>query len=147
VKYVLEGHERGVNWASFHPTLPLVISGADDRQVKLWRMNETKVGNIFHFSWSCTLFSSFSSFYFIIARYPVPFCNSLYSVSNFFYFSQFYFSPYFSPCFSIFLKAWEVDTMRGHTNNVSCVLFHPKHELIISNSEDRTIRVWDISKR
>jgi coatomer subunit alpha len=37
--------------------------------------------------------------------------------------------------------------MRGHTNNVSCVLFHPKHELIISNSEDRTIRVWDISKR
>ena len=43
VKYVLEGHERGVNWAAFHPTLPLVISGADDRQVKLWRMNETKV--------------------------------------------------------------------------------------------------------
>ena len=25
-KYVLEGHDRGVNWASFHPTLPLVIS-------------------------------------------------------------------------------------------------------------------------
>lgn len=44
-------------------------------------------------------------------------------------------------------QAWEVDTMRGHTNNVSCVLFHPKHELIVSNSEDRTIRVWDISKR
>jgi len=44
-------------------------------------------------------------------------------------------------------KAWEVDTMRGHTNNVSCVVFHPKHELIISNSEDRSIRVWDISKR
>ena len=42
VKYILEGHDRGVNWASFHPTLPLVISGADDRQVKLWRMNETK---------------------------------------------------------------------------------------------------------
>ena len=42
VKYVLEGHDRGVNWASFHPTLPLIISGADDRQVKLWRMNETK---------------------------------------------------------------------------------------------------------
>lgn len=37
--------------------------------------------------------------------------------------------------------------MRGHTNNVSCVVFHPKQELIISNSEDRTIRVWDISKR
>lgn len=39
VKYVLEGHDRGVNWASFHPTLPLIVSGADDRQVKMWRMN------------------------------------------------------------------------------------------------------------
>lgn len=46
VKYVLEGHERGVNWAAFHPTLPLVISGADDRQVKLWRMNETKAWEV-----------------------------------------------------------------------------------------------------
>jgi coatomer protein complex subunit alpha (xenin) len=33
VKYVLEGHDRGVNWAAFHPTLPLIVSGADDRQV------------------------------------------------------------------------------------------------------------------
>ena len=78
VKYVLEGHDRGVNWASFHPTLPLIISGADDNQVKLWRMNDT--------------------------------------------------------------KAWEMDTMRGHSNNVSCVIFHQSNEqdLIVSNSEDRT---------
>lgn len=39
VKYVLEGHDRGVNWASFHPSSPLIVSGADDRQVKLWRMS------------------------------------------------------------------------------------------------------------
>ncbi|KAI5659249.1 hypothetical protein M9H77_28042 [Catharanthus roseus] len=25
VKYVREGHDRGVNWASFHPTLPLIV--------------------------------------------------------------------------------------------------------------------------
>lgn len=55
---------RGVNWAAFHPSLPLIVSGADDRQVKLWRYNET--------------------------------------------------------------KAWEVDTLRGHTNNVSCVMFHAR---------------------
>jgi coatomer protein complex subunit alpha (xenin) len=39
VKYVLEGHSRGVNWASFHPTLPLIISCGDDRLIKLWRYN------------------------------------------------------------------------------------------------------------
>eukprot|EP01087_Luapelamoeba_hula_P004330 TRINITY_DN1425_c0_g1_i1.p1 TRINITY_DN1425_c0_g1~~TRINITY_DN1425_c0_g1_i1.p1 ORF type:complete len:1081 (-),score=150.06 TRINITY_DN1425_c0_g1_i1:28-3270(-) len=46
VKYVLEGHDRGVNWASFHPSLPLIISAADDRYVKLWRMNETKAWEV-----------------------------------------------------------------------------------------------------
>lgn len=46
VKFVLEGHERGVNWASFHPTLPLIVSGADDRQIKLWRMSDTKAWEV-----------------------------------------------------------------------------------------------------
>ncbi|XP_040579551.1 coatomer subunit alpha isoform X3 [Lepeophtheirus salmonis] len=46
VKHVLEGHDRGVNWASFHPTMPLIVSGADDRQIKLWRMNESKAWEV-----------------------------------------------------------------------------------------------------
>ena len=46
VKYVLEGHDRGVNWASFHPTLPLIVSAADDRQIKIWRMSETKAWEV-----------------------------------------------------------------------------------------------------
>jgi coatomer protein complex subunit alpha (xenin) len=40
-----------------------------------------------------------------------------------------------------------VDTCRGHYNNVSCVLFHPRQELILSNSEDKSVRVWDMTKR
>jgi len=46
VKYVLEGHDRGVNWAAFHPTLPLIVSGADDRLIKLWRMNDSKAWEV-----------------------------------------------------------------------------------------------------
>ncbi|KAK0050417.1 coatomer subunit alpha [Biomphalaria pfeifferi] len=46
VKHVLEGHDRGVNWAAFHPTLPLIVSGADDRQIKMWRMNESKAWEV-----------------------------------------------------------------------------------------------------
>lgn len=73
------------SWASFHPTLPLIISAGDDRQLKLWRMSDT--------------------------------------------------------------KAWEVDTCRGHFNNVSSALFHPRHELLVSAGEDKTLRVWDMSRR
>lgn len=46
VKYVLEGHDKGVNWASFHPTLPLIVSAGDDRLVKLWRMSDTKAWEV-----------------------------------------------------------------------------------------------------
>jgi len=42
VKYVLERRDRGTNYATFHPTLPLIISAADDRTIKIWRMSETK---------------------------------------------------------------------------------------------------------
>nr|XP_002131264.1 coatomer subunit alpha [Ciona intestinalis] len=46
VKHVLEGHDRGVNWACFHPSLPVVVTAADDRLVKLWRMNESKAWEV-----------------------------------------------------------------------------------------------------
>lgn len=46
VKHVLEGHTRGVNWASFHKTLSLIVSGSDDREVKLWRMNDAKAWEV-----------------------------------------------------------------------------------------------------
>eukprot|EP01113_Clastostelium_recurvatum_P048774 TRINITY_DN894_c0_g1_i4.p1 TRINITY_DN894_c0_g1~~TRINITY_DN894_c0_g1_i4.p1 ORF type:complete len:1261 (+),score=453.13 TRINITY_DN894_c0_g1_i4:106-3888(+) len=61
VKYVLEGHDRGVNWAAFHPSFPLIVSGADDRQVKLWRMGDSKTWEVDTFrghfnNVSCALF-------------------------------------------------------------------------------------------
>lgn len=46
VKFILQGHTRGVNWASFHPTLPLIVSGSDDRTIKLWRMSATKAWEV-----------------------------------------------------------------------------------------------------
>ena len=40
-----------------------------------------------------------------------------------------------------------MDTCRGHFNNVSCCLFHPRQEVLLSNAEDRSIRVWDMQRR
>eukprot|EP01114_Cavostelium_apophysatum_P019469 TRINITY_DN6289_c0_g2_i1.p1 TRINITY_DN6289_c0_g2~~TRINITY_DN6289_c0_g2_i1.p1 ORF type:complete len:922 (-),score=147.76 TRINITY_DN6289_c0_g2_i1:1009-3774(-) len=42
LKYVLEGHQKGVNWVDFHPKLPLLVSGADDKKVKLWMYDGVK---------------------------------------------------------------------------------------------------------
>jgi WD40 repeat protein len=48
VKYVLEGHDDGVNYATFQPTLPLMVSGlgANDRAIKIWRMSKMKAWEV-----------------------------------------------------------------------------------------------------
>ena len=50
VKFVLEGHDRGVNWVAFHPSLPLIVSAGDDRLVKLWRMSGMSCSNVRSFT-------------------------------------------------------------------------------------------------
>jgi coatomer protein complex subunit alpha (xenin) len=105
VKFVLEGHDRGVNWASFHPTLPLIATCADDKQVKIWRWNG-------------------------MARHQAM-CEAVKELK--FFFKE--------------TKVWEIDQCRGHYNNVSCVIFNPKNDIILTNSEDKSIKVWDLSKR
>lgn len=42
VKFKIEGHDRGVNWAVFHPTLNLIASGSDDKTVKIWKFTDNK---------------------------------------------------------------------------------------------------------
>uniref|UniRef100_A0A1I8F311 Coatomer_WDAD domain-containing protein n=1 Tax=Macrostomum lignano TaxID=282301 RepID=A0A1I8F311_9PLAT len=76
VKHVLEGHDRGVNWVMFHPTIPSLLA-------------------------------------------PPTTVN----------------------------KAWELDTSEATITSVSCAIFHPRQELMLSNSEDKSIRVWDMAKR
>ncbi|CAN0424697.1 unnamed protein product, partial [Ectocarpus sp. 8 AP-2014] len=46
------------------------------------------------------------------------------------------------------VKIWDyqtktcVQTLEGHTNNVSAVLFHKRLPIIVSAGEDGTIRLW-----
>ncbi|CAF4985873.1 unnamed protein product [Rotaria sp. Silwood1] len=44
-------------------------------------------------------------------------------------------------------KTWEVDTCRGYFNNVFCVIFHERQDFILSNVEDKSIRVRNMTKR
>ena len=33
---LLQGHDRGVNCVAYHPTKPILVSGADDNSLKIW---------------------------------------------------------------------------------------------------------------
>jgi coatomer protein complex subunit alpha (xenin) len=42
VKFKIDGHDKGVNWAVFHPTLQLIASGSDDKTIKIWKLADSK---------------------------------------------------------------------------------------------------------
>jgi WD40 repeat protein len=49
---------------------------------------------------------------------------------------------------------WDVESgdtlfgpFRGHTKKVNSVTFSPNGKYIVSGSDDKTIRVWDITKK
>ena len=44
-------------------------------------------------------------------------------------------------------RAWEVDACRGHYSNVNCVIFHPRQDILLSASEDHTVKLWDVHRR
>ena len=35
-----------------------------------------------------------------------------------------------------------IQTLEGHTENVTSVLFHPKLPILLTGSEDGTVRIW-----
>lgn len=51
------------------------------------------------------------------------------------------------------LQLWDVGsgvclfTLHGHDNWVRGVIFHPGGKYLISSSDDKTLRVWDISNK
>ena len=42
VRHIIDGHEKGVNWVTFHPTMKILASAADDKNIKLWRLSGNK---------------------------------------------------------------------------------------------------------
>lgn len=48
----------------------------------------------------------------------------------------------------MFVIAGVMERLVGHTDDVSSVVFHPtKDDIIVSASNDKTLRVWDTKSR
>lgn len=124
-----------MNWASFHPSLPLVVSGADDRQVKLWRMNgeayncmpaggcwSRRQVELWRMDGGVAGASVRKCRVVLALQHGMKAARDLHALSV----NRALLHNSCTPCLPTDTKAWEVDTLRGHVNNVSCVIFHPK---------------------
>lgn len=40
---VIEAHDKGINWVSFHPKNDWILSASDDRRVKIWKFTESNM--------------------------------------------------------------------------------------------------------
>ncbi|BFU21969.1 coatomer alpha subunit, putative [Entamoeba histolytica HM-1:IMSS-B] len=46
VKFLIDGHQLGVNWAVFHPNQQYIATASDDKTVRLWKYNDTRVWEV-----------------------------------------------------------------------------------------------------
>lgn len=154
---VLTGHTHYVLCAQFHPSNELILSSSIDQTLRLWDITGLKMKNTS---------SSISSRDEISTGLPEILSKTDFSVESIdahdreVNWCSFHPDPNKQLCLSCgddnHVKIWkidsrnglrELDSLRGHYNNVNCAIFHPRKDIALSASEDRSIRVWDLEKR
>lgn len=152
---VLAGHHHYVMCAIFHPTESLLCSASLDETIRVWdlsTLDSTAASRIFAPPVVVAKFVLKGNIQKTVARRNYSGHERGVNWVAFHPTSQMIASAADDRLIKLWrydsLRAWELDTLRGHFNNVSAVTFHPiKEDILISDSEDRTVRVWDLSRR
>lgn len=114
--FTLEGHEKGVNCLDYYSggDKPYLISGADDHLIKIWdyQVRRTATGG----------------------SIPGHSLDHLHPFVLHFTVMKSVFV-----CVSVHQNKTCVQTLEGHTQNVTCVTFHPELPIILTGSEDGTM--------
>ena len=161
-----EAHQDYIRHVAVHPTLPLVISCSDDMTIKLWdwdkdwmctQLFEGHGHYVMHVAFNPKDTNTFASA--SLDRTvkvwslgsPVPNftleghergvnCVDYYVGGD---------KPYLvSGADDSLVKIWDyqtkacIQTLDGHSHNVSCVKFHTELPLILTGSEDGTLKMW-----
>ncbi|KAL8139428.1 hypothetical protein V2J09_005449 [Rumex salicifolius] len=163
---VFEAHTDYIRCVAVHPTLPYVLSSSDDMLIKLWDWDKGWMcTQIFeghsHYVMQVT-FNPKDTNTFASASLDrtIKIWNLGSTDPNFTldaHMKGVNCVDYFTGGDKPFLitgsddhtaKVWDyqtktcVQTLEGHTHNVSAVCFHPELPIIITGSEDGTVRIW-----
>ncbi|PRT54142.1 Coatomer subunit beta' [Wickerhamiella sorbophila] len=163
-----EAHADYIRALAVHPTQPLLLSGSDDLTVKLWnwdqnwrnvetfKSHQSYVMSVAFNPKDANTFASASMDRTVKVwslSSPVPnFTLEAHETKgvNFVEYYPFADKPYLlttSDDETIRIFDYQskscVATLSGHSSNVSFAIFHPEAPIIISGSEDSTIKIWN----
>jgi coatomer subunit beta' len=161
-----EAHPDYIRCLTVHPTGPYVLTGSDDMTIKMWdwdkgwRLMHTFEGHTHYIMNLCFNPKDSNTFASSSLDRTVKVWTLGSSVANFTldahdkgvnYVEYFHGGekPYMLTVGDDrTVKIWDylskscVQTLTGHTSNVSFAVFHPSLPLIISGSEDGTVKLW-----
>ncbi|KAL5529865.1 SEC27 [Sanghuangporus sanghuang] len=163
-----EAHPDYIRCLAVHPTLSIILTGCDDMTIKAWdwdkqwkciRVFEGHTHYIMNLVFNPKDTNTFAS---SCLDRTVKLWSLGSSTPNFTLeahekggvnYVEFYpgaDKPYLLTCGDDrTVKVWDyhskscVQTLEGHTNNVSFAMFHPNLPLIVSGSEDGTVKIWN----
>ncbi|TIB10874.1 hypothetical protein E3P92_03069 [Wallemia ichthyophaga] len=164
-----EAHPDYIRALAVHPTLPYVITGSDDMSIKLWNWEKQwRCQHIFeghtHYIMNIVFnpkdTNTFASACLdrTVKVWSLGAVNANFTLEahdkgvNYVEYYHGNDKPYIvTTGDDRLVKVWDyhskslVQSMEGHTSNVSFAIFHPSLPLIISGAEDGTVKVWNSS--
>jgi len=164
----MEAHSDYIRYVAVHPNMPYVLSSSDDMTIKLWDWEKNWACNqVFeghaHYVMMCqwnpkdnTIFASCSLDRSIkVWGITGGNSNAHFTLSghkkgvNCIEYAPTGEKPYLiSGADDRAVCVWDyqtkqcIQTLSSHTNNVSAALFHPTLPIILTGSEDGTVRIW-----
>nr|CCA18084.1 hypothetical protein ARALYDRAFT_895999 [Albugo laibachii Nc14] len=120
-----EAHTDYIRHLEVHPSLPCVLSCADDMSIKMWDWEK---------GWSCTQVFDGHGHYVMMVKFNPKDTNTFASAS-----------------LDRTVRVWGLGSshahfaLDGHERGVNCVDYYPGGDkpYLLSGSDDRTVKIWD----
>jgi striatin 1/3/4 len=138
-KYTMRSHLDAVTSVAFHPTEPLLVTGSEDKTIKVWSLQQSKRSALVDGEPIHTLRGHTGSILSLVTAKEGDICFSAGTDCGIRYWEL----PVDSEPFDEYDPTVHKGVLVGHTDSVWELVVHPKSATLLSCSADGTCRLWN----